>query len=338
MIECKKLCKSFNSHIAVDSISFHIPPGQILALLGPNGAGKTTTVRMLSCLITPDSGDAMVAGYSILSDKDKIRSQVGLLTENPSLYDKMRIKDYLVFFARLYGMPAGEIQERVGRFLRLFGLSEHAEKRIGNFSKGMKQKVALARALLHDPKVIFLDEPTSGLDPESAKILRDYVISLKEEQKRTFLLCTHNLDEAQRLSDWIGIIDHGRLRYFAKTQDIIRGGGASREFHIECVLDTTCTEVDVNPAIRGLERIPGVDGVSANREDGDVIRITFSTKRPETTNPEVLRSLMGAGFGVVTCEESAKSLEEIYMTIIKGDSNGSSSLPRQQVESPEADL
>ncbi|HHY47650.1 MAG TPA: ABC transporter ATP-binding protein [Firmicutes bacterium] len=318
MIKCTDLTKKFNGKTAVDGISFYVPDGQIMALLGPNGAGKTTTVRMLACLISPDSGDAIVAGHSIRREKDVIRAQVGILTESPGLYDRMRVEEYLIFFARLYGIPASEIGTRVRRFLELFDLQDHRHKRIGTFSRGMKQKVALARALLHDPRVIFLDEPTSGLDPESAKIFRDYILFLKEDEKRTVLLCTHNLDEAERLSDWVGIIDHGRLKHFARTQEVMRGHKGPREFRVRCALDGgTPSQAWLEDIVRMVTQVEGVVWVKVEPQDRSLL-ITFSASQVEATNPRVLGRLLNEGIAVIACEESTRSLEDIYLETVSG--------------------
>ena len=344
-----------------------------MALLGPNGAGKTTTVRMLTGLISPTEGEATVAGLPLRGNENRIRAQVGVLTETPSLYDRMRVADYLAFFGRLYGIPGVELGPRIEQFLRLFDLQDHRDKRIGSFSKGMKQKVALARALLHDPRVIFLDEPTSGLDPESARVLRDYILFLKEERRRTILVCTHNLDEAERLADYIGIISRGRLLRYSRAEELKTEGLREREFRITIDLResrnlrvlkagpgeslkgntanvtanittnvTPGVSVDISDVIvdavelvkntAGVKKVTNARQESTSRQiqgrrqdpEGQYpgtpsrlsISIVFSTEDPRSTNPQVLRSLLDRGFAVISCEETTRSLEDVYLEIV----------------------
>jgi ABC-2 type transport system ATP-binding protein len=195
MIETRNLSKRFGASMAVDGLTLSVKRGEIFALLGPNGAGKTTTVRMLACLIAPSSGEATVAGCDVTCEQDAIRARIGILTESPGLYDKLSAAQNLAFFAQLYGLSVEVRERQVKRYLTMLGLWERRSEPVGGFSKGMKQKLAIARALLHEPEVVFLDEPTSALDPEAAKIVRDFIAELKSEG-RTIFLCTHNLDEA----------------------------------------------------------------------------------------------------------------------------------------------
>lgn len=300
-----------------------------MALLGPNGAGKTTTVRMLTGLIYPSEGDATVAGLPLRGNEDRIRGQVGVLTESPSLYDRMRVADYLAFFGRLYGIPGAELGSRIERFLRLFDLQDHRDKRIGSFSKGMKQKVALARALLHNPRVIFLDEPTSGLDPESARVLRDYILFLKEERRRTILVCTHNLDEAERLADYIGIISRGKLLRYSRAEDLKTEGLREQEFRITIDmrdLDLIADAIELVKNTAGVKRVVNVRQEGAAGPAGQypgapssvvsIVSIVFSTEDPCSTNPQLLWSLLNRGFAVISCEETTRSLEDIYLEIV----------------------
>ena len=166
MIETRGLSKRFDQTVAVEDLNLNVRQGEIFALLGPNGAGKTTTVRLLACLIAPSGGEATVAGYRIGRDNDAIRAQIGILTESPGLYDKLSALQNLTYFARLYGLARAEGEAAVKRYLEMLGLWDRREEPVGGFSKGMKQKLAIARALLHEPKIVFLDEPTSALDPE----------------------------------------------------------------------------------------------------------------------------------------------------------------------------
>ena len=201
MIEAYGLTRRFGAFTAVTDLSLQVPNGSILALLGPNGAGKTTTVRMLAGLLAPTDGEARVAGYDIRRDPDAVRARVGLVTDAPGLFEQMKVPAYLDFFASIYGIPSDERKKRVQELLSFFELTDHCNEKMVGFSKGMKQKVALARALIHQPAVLFLDEPTSGLDPLIARNVRELIVNLKHSS-RSIILCTHDLDEAGRPSAW----------------------------------------------------------------------------------------------------------------------------------------
>ena len=206
------LTKSFGTLAAVVNLDLEISPGEIFGLLGPNGAGKTTTMRILSCLIRPTSGRAFINGSDVLdlTGVGEIRREIGLLTENPNIYERLTPRQNLLFFARAYGLAQSKAEERVERVLRDFDLVSRAGERSGGLSKGMKQKLAIARALIHEPSILLLDEPTSSLDAESARTIRELILETAKED-HTILLSTHNLDDASRLCDRIGVLDHGRL-------------------------------------------------------------------------------------------------------------------------------
>src|SRR3990172_384522 len=208
MIQTEGLTKQFpggragTAITAVEDLTLEVKEGEVFGFLGPNGAGKTTTVRMLTSLIGPTGGRATVNGLVVGRDDDRIRASVGILTETPGMYDRLSAEKNLTIFANLYGVR--DVAGQVEKYLRLLGLWERRGDEAGNFSKGMRQKLAIARALLHEPKILFLDEPTSGLDPEAAHLVRDFIEELKSEG-RTIFLCTHNLDEADRLCGRIAI-------------------------------------------------------------------------------------------------------------------------------------
>ena len=208
MIDTVDLTKKFGDKTAVDGLTLHVNDGEVFGFLGPNGAGKTTTVRMLTCLISKTSGEARIGDYQIGNKEDqvKIRKMVGLLPENAGLYDDLSAYENLDFYARLYKVPEAKRKESIERFLKMLDLWDRRDQTAGTFSKGMKQKLAIARALIHDPQVLFLDEPTANLDPEASKTVRDFILELKKE-KKTIFLNTHNLDEAQRICDRIAILN-----------------------------------------------------------------------------------------------------------------------------------
>ena len=207
MLEVKNLTKKFGEMTAVDSLTFQVAEGEVFGLLGPNGAGKTTTIRMLCCLISKTSGDAQIAGYSIGNDIDslEIRRMIGLVPDNIGLYEELSAFENLDYFGKLYECPEKQRKEKIEYFLKMMELWDKRDQPISDFSKGMKQKVAISRALIHDPKLLFFDEPTANLDPESAKVVREFILKLKTEGK-TIFINTHNLDEAQRICDRIGIL------------------------------------------------------------------------------------------------------------------------------------
>ncbi|MEM3811967.1 MAG: ABC transporter ATP-binding protein, partial [Thermoplasmata archaeon] len=207
MIDVHNLTMKFGDITAVDDLTFYVEKGEVFGLLGPNGAGKTTTVRLLCCLLSPTSGSATVGDYNITNKNDamKIRKMIGLVPDNVGLYETLSAYANLEFFGRMYETPEQLIKENIEKYLKMLDLWDKKNNAIGSFSKGMKQKVALARALIHDPEVLLLDEPTANLDPEAAKAIRDIILDLKKEN-RTILLNTHNLDEAQRICNRIGVL------------------------------------------------------------------------------------------------------------------------------------
>jgi len=209
-ISVKNLTKTFGKTVAVDHITFEIPEGIVYGLLGPNGAGKTTTLRMLSTVIKPTEGTATVLGYDILREPLKIRERIGVLPEDTGLYDRLTPVETLIFYGKLRKMNRNEIMKNMDVFLSMLGLEEKRNEKVGTFSKGMKQKVALLRAILHKPNLLFLDEPTSGLDVVSAHDIRDFIAKEASEGK-TVVLSTHNMWEAEKLCQEVGIVDAGKI-------------------------------------------------------------------------------------------------------------------------------
>ncbi|HEY8744670.1 MAG TPA: ABC transporter ATP-binding protein, partial [Chloroflexota bacterium] len=257
MIEAQSLVRRFGDFLAVDRISLHVPDGSILALLGPNGAGKTTTVRMLAGLLAPSAGEATVAGIDVRSDPSGVRTRVGLVTDVPGLYERMTVATYLDFFGKIYGMDAARRRRRIDELLSLFDLTTRRRERLAGFSKGMKQKVALARALLHEPSALFLDEPTSGLDPLAARAVRELIVGLKHAS-RSIILCTHDLDEAERLADEVAILRQGRMVASDAPAALRAGASPDTLVHIEfaasvaTAADAFCGLEDVATPVSGL--------------------------------------------------------------------------------------
>jgi ABC-2 type transport system ATP-binding protein len=309
------LTRRFGDYSAVDDLSLAIPAGSVFGFLGPNGAGKTTTVRMLTSLIEPSSGTAVVAGHQVGKEDTALRRAVGLLTETPGLYDRLSALDNLRFFGRLYGMDDGRIARQSEHYLRLFGLWERRHEPIGGFSKGMRQKVAIARALLHEPTVVFLDEPTSGLDPEAARIVRDVVKELRSAG-RTIFLTTHNLAEAEELCDMIGVFK-GRLIRMDTQQslrDALFGRGAVVHF-----------AGPADPWQDVARALPFVRSVAVDVADGDdVVRsaLTVTLDDPDAQNPALIRALIAADAPVRYVEPLRRSLEEAYLALLSGETPG----------------
>ncbi len=300
MIHLEKLTKKFGALTAVDSLSLDVGEGEVFGFLGPNGAGKTTTVRMLTSLIGPTGGRATVNGLEIGRDDPAIRQTVGLLTEPPGLYDRLSAEHNLTIFARLYGV--GDAPGQVQKYLRLLGLWGRRQDEARSFSKGMRQKLALARALLHEPKVLFLDEPTGGLDPEAAKLVRDFIGELKTEG-RTIFLCTHNLDEADRLCSRIGIFKTRLITVDTPANLRQRLYGRAVVFHVKQLLPDWVGAVRALPFVRSAEAADS--------------RLVVGLDDPETHNPDILRQLVAAGADVQFVGELRHSLEDIYLQFIE---------------------
>jgi ABC-2 type transport system ATP-binding protein len=296
------LGRRFGDRWAVRDIDLEVQRGEVLGLLGPNGAGKTTTVRLLTALIEPTEGTAAVDGFDVRTQADDVRARVGILTETPGLYDKLSARTNLDFFGRLYGLDAATRAERIEHHLRLFGLWERRDEVTGTFSKGMKQKLAIARALLHDPSVVFLDEPTAALDPEAAFIVRESIETLRKAG-RTIVLATHNLDEADRLCDRIAFVRAGLVR--VDSPAALRGALGKRSLAIRLA---SSPSPDAIAALRQLDGIGVVEAV-----DG-VLRVGATD--PESIAPAVVRSLVAAGGDIVEIRIDRTSLEQIYFDVM----------------------
>src|SRR5260221_10295192 len=324
MIETHSLTRRFGTFTAVSQVSLRVPDGAILALLGPNGAGKTTTVRMLAGLLAPTEGNATIAGYDIPREPDAVRARVGLVTDTPGLFEQMKVPAYLDFFGSIYGMPAAERTRRINELLEFFDLVEHRNEKMAGFSKGMKQKVALARALMHEPAVLFLDEPTARLDPLAARAVRELIVGLKHSS-RSIILCTHDLDEAERLADEVAIIRQGRI-VAHDTPAVLRrqATGETRvrvEFADSCPL--ALEALAVLPDVHTPRFIRGGNDIETSRQSAEGNEpqvLEYTTTLPKVVNPQLLSRLITAGAQVVsvTCETS--SLEDVYASAM-GDAN-----------------
>jgi ABC-2 type transport system ATP-binding protein len=301
VIETCGLSKLFDDFAAVSDVDLTVDRGELLALLGPNGAGKTTTVRMLSALLRPTTGLAWVAGHNVVEQPMAVRREIGLLTEHPGVYLRMPGVEYLTFFGQLQGMGESAIRARVLDLLARFDMAEAADRRIGEYSKGMRQKLAIIRAMLHRPSVLMFDEPTSAMDPQSARTVRDAISQLRDD-RRTILLCTHNLAEAEMLADRIAIIRHGRIIAEGSPTELKRQ-----------LLGEPLMEVRLTQALDGLEsELKGIISVAARGERW----FQYRAADPEGTNPRVLQRLSTLGVEVITLSEVPQSLEEVYLNVV----------------------
>jgi ABC-2 type transport system ATP-binding protein len=301
MIETNDLSKQFQDFKAVDGINLSVQGGQILALLGQNGAGKTTTVRMLTSLLSPTRGWAKVAGYDVVKNGHDVRASVGVLTEQHGLYMRMSADEYLDFFGQVYGLDTNERKKRSDNLLEYFGLMEAAKRRIGEYSKGMRQKLALARAMIHQPGVLLLDEPTSAMDPESARLVRDEIARLKSSS-RTIVLCSHNLTEVEALADKIAIIYRGKILIQGTLEELKRNVLGAPEYEIKFT-----DAWDSN----NIELPTGMDYVS-----GTATSFKVRVEAPHELNPILLKNLSSKFAPVMALQEQSRTLEQVYLKVM----------------------
>jgi ABC-2 type transport system ATP-binding protein len=300
MIQTKQITKKFGKVLAVDRLDLDVKEGEVFGFLGPNGAGKTTTVRMLTSLIGPTSGIGSVAGFALGGQDTDIRRTVGVLTETPGMYDNLPAEYNLRIFAELYEVE--DVRGQVEKYLRLLGLYDRRLDPAGTFSKGMKQKLAIARALLHEPRILFLDEPTAGLDPEASHLVREFIAELKKEG-RTIFLCTHNLDEADRLCDRVGVFKTRLLVLDTPANLRTSVFGRKVVFHLKAA--------DEGMA-KSLQKLPFVKEVKAVEN-----KLLVTIDDPEAHNPEVIRALVGLGADIQFVGELRHSLEDVYLQLVK---------------------
>lgn len=303
LIEAVNLTKQFDNLTAVDSLTFNVNEGEILALLGPNGAGKTTTVRMLSSILKPTFGYARIAGHDVAQNPRIVRHIIGHLTEFPGLYLRMRPLEYLSFFGELQHMSHADSRARAEELMKHFEIWDARDRRLGEYSKGMRQKMALIRAMLHNPRVLFLDEPTSAMDPHSAKQVRDAIASLRGSG-HTIILCTHNLFEAETLADHIAIIRRGKLIAYGTPIDL------KQEF-----LGLPLWQVQLAKPLN--QPWPSLNG-NLNVESQDTLASTYRTRCPEIANPMLLNRLHEIGADVLALRELPRSLEDVYLKLVEG--------------------
>ncbi len=302
----ENLTKNFDWLTAVDGISFEVEEGEVFGLLGPNGAGKTTTVRMICTLIQPTSGTAKVLGRDVTKKPIEVKASIGLLPETPSVYESLTAEQNLDFFGEMYQVPAEKRGRLTDELLETFGLEGRRKSKVETFSKGMKQRLALARTLIHDPPIIFLDEPTSGLDPESAKMVRDKISQMAREVRKTVFLCTHNLVEAEELCSRVAIIKSGKIIMIGSPDTLASDVAKPHTYKVH------------------LKGLPGEIAYSVQklkfvmdlRTEGRTMEVDITN--PEENAPDLVETIVAAGGRISEFRRETRTLEDIYLEAVKG--------------------
>jgi ABC-2 type transport system ATP-binding protein len=303
IIQITDLSRSFGSNCAINGISFTVEEGEVFGLLGPNGSGKTTLVRLLNGVLAPTGGTATVFGRNVANEGPYIRARTGVLTETPSLYERFTARKNLSFFGRFYGIPDAELSGRVQRVLALLDLADRADEPVGGFSKGMKQRLAIARAFIHDPQLIFLDEPTSGLDPEASRQVDGIIRELAADKGKTIFLCTHNLNQAQHLCSQVAMINKGTILAQGTITELT--GRLFRAVPVEMEFLDTPTEA-VMQAIRGI------NGIVLERRNENTLVLRVSEKK---LVPRAVRAAISEGGDIFRVTPRDYSLEEVYFAV-----------------------
>jgi ABC-2 type transport system ATP-binding protein len=296
------LTRHFGEVVAVDHLTLEVQAGEVFGFLGHNGAGKTTTVRMLNGVLAPTSGTARVLGLAPMEQGSALRRRTGVLTETPSLDERLTGRENLEIFAALYGVPRREIAARVKELMGFFQLDDRADEKAGDYSKGMKQRLAIARALIHRPELLFLDEPTSGLDPVATRQVHDMITHLSHDEQRTVFLCTHNLDEAQRLCDRVAVLEHGKVVALGTAAELAGKLGRGQRLELQVAPG------DEETALRLLKEAPGV---SAQRENGNIV----AAGAQWAAIPGLVTSLASAGVRIFRVAPQEASLEDVYFAL-----------------------
>jgi ABC-2 type transport system ATP-binding protein len=303
VIDTENLTRKFGNLTAVEDLTLHVDEGEVFGFLGPNGAGKTTTIRMLCCLISKTSGEAKIGDYEIgnAADAPKIRRIIGLLPENVGLYDDLSAYRNLDVYGRLYKCNEQQRKERIEYFLKMLGLWDKRNLAAGTFSKGMKQKLAIARALIHDPQVLFLDEPTANLDPEASKMVRDFILELKKE-KRTIFLNTHLLDEAEKICDKVGILKTKLVKV-----------GSPEELRESLWGRKTVVQLEhVNDAI-----VAAVKRIEPRNVEVVDNKLVIDVGNPEKENPDIVNAIGAADGRIQFVTEISPTLEDVYLKLVR---------------------
>lgn len=302
MIKMDSLSKSFGKIKALNDLNLEIKRGELLGIIGPNGAGKTTAIRITSCILKPDSGNVLVDGRSIHTDQIKIKSMIGYLPEEPNLYERFKARDLLRYFAELYGVPKAEINGRIEQLLDLVGMSHRAQDKINTFSKGLRQRIGIARALIHDPDILIFDEPTMGLDPATAHHIREFIRQLKGD--KTIILCTHYMDEADALCDRVAILNQGRIMDMG-TPEYLKS-----KVHGDTILEV----IVENPSNKYTETIEGFDSVRDVGINGNQFRISLKSKNDIRA---IINVFEDKGNQILSVNTKEPTLEDVFIRTVK---------------------
>jgi ABC-2 type transport system ATP-binding protein len=306
VVQVDKLCYRYGEHLAVDHLSFEAHPGEVLGLLGPNGAGKTTTVRLMNGLLEPASGQMSILGLDPVVQDCDLRRHTGVLTETPALYERLTARQNLTFFGTMAGMVVADRESSIKELLAFFGLSDRAEDRVSSYSKGMKQRLALARALLHHPQILFLDEPTSGLDPEAAQSVHDLIESVSRQNGQTVLLCTHNLHEAERLCDRLVILDRGSLLAFGSLDELRKQYAPGLWVNVGFLNPLPAGD----SVFKEISAFPGVLDLVPETEQSWALRVA-----EESVIPALVARLVSMDAALTSLVPRKVSLEDIYFEL-----------------------
>jgi ABC-2 type transport system ATP-binding protein len=302
IIHCRQVEFRYDQEFALKDFSFHVRRGEVVALLGPNGAGKTTSVRVMNGLLPVDAGSVSVFGMPVYENGAEIRRRSGVLTETPALYERLSAMQNLHFFGTMADLEKGEIAARSKLMLDVFGLAERADDRVDTFSKGMKQRLAIARAMLHDPELLFLDEPTSDLDPEAARQVGDTIREISAREKRTVILCTHRLFEAEQVCDRVAIMKKGRVMASGTLDDLRQAVSPQIAVRVRIAAPFLADE------IAWLKKQSGISAVDLVEKNEIILKVA-----DETATPLVVAYFVNKGASILAVEPKRASLEDIYM-------------------------
>jgi len=298
MIEINSLTKRFGKITALNELNLSVKKGELLGIIGPNGAGKTTAIRIISCILHPDQGQVKVGGYDVLKNPLEIKSMIGYLPEEPNLYERFKAYDLLKYFGELYGVPKDRLDSRIEELLELVGMTSRAQHRINTFSKGLRQRIGIARALVHDPEIIIFDEPTMGLDPATAIVIRDFIGGLKGE--KTIILCTHYMDEADSLCDRVAILNQGQILDMGTPKELKSQIHGDLILKIDLKYPDKISEIDFN-FIRSLE---GIENISLNGKELDVSL---------NSRENISRIIEHLGSNVLAVNTKEPTLEDVFI-------------------------
>ncbi len=305
VIATQGLTRQFGDITAVDHLDLEVYPGEVLGFLGHNGSGKTTTVRLLNGVLTPTAGTAAVLGLDPTTAGAELRRRTGVLTETPSVDERLTAYENLSIYAELYSMPKDQIDHRVGELLTQFQLADRADDRVSGYSKGMKQRLALARAILHSPELLFLDEPTSGLDPVTTRMVHTLIRDLSGKNGRTVFLCTHNLDEAQRLCDRVAVLEFGRMVALGTPNELARNLWQGLRLELETSLE------HVNATVKILRELTGARDI-AQAEAQPVVTLSLSKR---DLVPQLVNKLVETGIPLYRLTPQEPTLEDVYFAL-----------------------